>query len=150
MFTFVVGIVIAVAGIWMSVISLHDRRLRKRLLKQAVKVRGKVIRFDSGTKQDAVTVETVTPVVEYKARDGRPYEFYLPTQLTPQPLSVGSSVTIYYEQDNPGNATESLRMWDVNIRCGICFFVLLFGLGLLLTCYQKSISGKPDTIESRE
>lgn len=139
-----------VGGAWMSGVTLHDRRLRKRLLKHAVKVRGKVIRFDAGTKQDAVTVEIVTPVVEYKARDGQPFEFNLPSQLTPQPLSVGSSVTIYYEHGNPGNATESLRMWDVNIRCGICLLVLLFGLGLLLTYYQESFSGQPAAVESRE
>nr|WP_299468676.1 DUF3592 domain-containing protein [uncultured Gimesia sp.] len=149
MITLVAGIVTTVAGVWMFRVSLLDRGLRKKLLKNSVRVRGKIVRFESGTKQDAVTVETSTPVVEYQGRDGQTYELYLPSRLSSKPLTLGSPVPVFYEKGNPGNANEALRMWDVNLRCGICFMVLLFGLGLLFTHYQNTISVDSPPTESQ-
>lgn len=138
-FTTAAGIVCLLLGIWGIYASFGAREKRVALLRNCVRVRGRVARVEDATTEGD-SLNTWAPIVAYTAIDGRTYEYKLSPQVDREKYRIGTKVPIFYERSSPQNATAAKRMWDVNTACALSFLPVLLGFGFLYTAYQEAVA----------
>lgn len=131
-----VGWLCVFVGLWFSIVAFGARARRMALLRNCVRVKGKVVRvIETTTAGD--TVATYSPVVQYRAADGATHELTLyPRQQSNLPR-VGASVPVFYDKSAPQNAIDAKRVWDVNLACVLSVLSILVGIGLIYTELQE-------------
>lgn len=122
-------------GLWLVVRAFRSRARRRALLRNCVRVIGRVVRLDDTTTEGDVAA-TSAPVVRYSAQDGKAHEIALPPRHDTDSVRVGTSVPVFYERGNPKNAVHVKRMWDVNLACALSFIPVVIGAGIIYTVYQ--------------
>ena len=138
-FTMAAGLICLCLGIWAVYVAFGAREKRVALLRNCVRVRGRVARLeDASTEGDTLT--SWAAIVAYTAQDGRTYEYRMDPHFDRKKVRIGTKVPIFYERGAPGNATAEPRMWGVNVACALSFVPVLLGLGFLFTAYQDFVA----------
>jgi hypothetical protein len=140
----IAGFGFSVAGAWLTLLALRARAKRLRLLGECAETNGVIVRLEETTSEDDV-VTTHAPIVEYRAPGGSVHRLALSPRHDIENCRVGKKVRVYYQRSDPANAVSALRIWDVNLACGLSLIPLLIAAGCFLTAWQESRPAPPTT-----
>lgn len=131
----------AVTGLYLQYLARLYLR-RSALLANAVRTSATV--KEIRVFRDTDGPDLLTPVAEYKGKNGKTYTPELPGTTDPKKYKVGRSVPIKYEQGNPANAIPADGRW-----AGLRFHMFMCGLlvAFVVFAYVKSsLDGPPLTV----
>ena len=134
-----VGLVLLVLGGLLSLWTIRELVRRRALLRDPVKIRGRVMHVRHVRPTNTDSVATSDPgqyfaTVRYETEDHQIVERELPPTRDSSECHVGAIVHLAYERGNPSNVVYADMRWADLVKSGIGSLIVLRIGALLCLC----------------
>jgi hypothetical protein len=133
------GVALVTLGAVLVIGVIRAFRLRWALLRNPVRVQGKVVslRCVTSSSDDRPGQGKFYPTVRYQSADGQTMERELPATGDPDKWKVGQGVRLIHQRGNASNVVNEELRWADLVAAAIGSLIVI-GIGLLLWYFVHS------------